>query len=462
MKVLLVLPRTKPNTNPPLGLAYIAAILRKNGVGVEILDPTFEGAEHALKRLCQIDYDLLGIGTYTMNFNLGLEWAKFVKARKKDIPILFGGVHPTILFQEVIENKEIDFVVIGEGEETTLELWRALKGIHPLEAVKGLVFKRNGEVMINPPRPLMEPLDSILFPARDLLPMNKYLRANFGRSAWAVRQPSTSIITSRGCPFNCTYCSSHLMFGHKTRYRSVKNIVDEMEALIEEYQIQGLSIVDDTFIISKKHIYELAEEMKKRKIKIEFICNGRVDIIDKDILRLLKDIGCVGIAFGVESGSQSILDHRLKKGITLEQVRKAFDLAYEAGIPTDAYFMIGIPGETEKDIRETIRFSKTLRASAANFAITIPMPKTELYEMALKYGTLTARTWDDYDYTGRPIFQSPDLDGATLIRLRKKAIFSFYFSLSFLLNQTLSIRSFYDFKKKWKGFLMLLKVIFKT
>src|SRR4030042_7002532 len=165
MKVLLVLPRTKPNTNPPLGLAYIAAILRKNGVGVEILDPTFEGAEYALKRLCQIDYDLLGIGTYTMNFNLGLEWAKFVKARKKDIPILFGGVHPTILFQEVIENKEIDFVVIGEGEETTLELWRALKGIHPLEAVKGLVFKRNGEVMINPPRPLMEPLDSILFPA---------------------------------------------------------------------------------------------------------------------------------------------------------------------------------------------------------------------------------------------------------------------------------------------------------
>jgi anaerobic magnesium-protoporphyrin IX monomethyl ester cyclase len=240
----------------------------------------------------------------------------------------------------------------------------------------------------------------------------------------------------------------------------VENIVDEIEALVHEYQIKGLSIVDDTFIISKKHIYEFAEEMKRRKLKIEFICNGRVDIIDKDILKVLKDVGCVGIAFGVESGSQPILDNILKKGITLEQVRNAFKWAYEVGIPTDAYFMVGIPGETEKDINETIKFSKTLKASAANFAMTIPMPKTELFNIALEKGEILAKSWDDFDYTGKTIFKSKLLDAKKLEELRKKAILSFYFSFSFIWNQILSIRSVYDFKKKIKGLFMLLKIIF--
>jgi len=461
MKVLLALPRFEPNTNPPLGLGYLASVLRRNHVDVEILDPTFEGVAYAIERLKRFDYDILGISAYTMNFNLALEMARQVKA-KKEIPVVFGGVHPTILYPEVIPMKEIDFVVVGEGEGTLPELVDALDHQRPLEKVDGLVFKRDGKVIVNPPRGLMESLDSLPFPARDLLPMKKYLNANFGRSAWAVRQPSTTILTTRGCPFHCTYCSSHLMFGRRTRYRSAKNIVDEIEGLIDEYRIKGLSILDDTFIMSKKQIRELAEEMKRRRIKIEFICNGRVDIMDREILKVLKEMGCVGIAFGVESGSQSILDHVLKKGITLKQVQNAFQWAFDIGIPTDAYFMVGIPGETEGDILETIRFSKTLKASAANFAITIPMPKTELHELALKHGEITAKSWDEFDYTGQPIYRSNRIDASTLIRLRRKAIFSFYFRVAFLLDQLFSIRSPYDLKRKLKGFLMLLKVVFRA
>jgi len=457
MKILLLLPRIEPNTNPPLG--YLAAFLTKNNYDVEILDPTFEGRDDALKRLAKIDFDVLGISAYTMNFSLGLEFARYAKSQNKNCRILFGGVHPSILYDEVIREEVVDFVAVGEGEETSLELMKALEQDLPLENVDGLVFKRGGRPIVNPPRKLITDLDRLPFPARDLLPMKHYLKASFGRSAWAVRQPATSIVTSRGCPFHCTYCSSHLIFGRKTRYRSVSNIVDEIESLIGDYQIQGLSIVDDTFIISKKQIYEFTEEMKRRKIRIEFICNGRVDIIDKDILKVLKDIGCVGIAFGVESGSQDILDKVLKKGITLEQVRNAFRLAYEVGIPTDAYFMIGIPGEAERDIRETIRFSKTLKASAANFAMTIPMPKTELFGIALEKGEISATSWNDFDYTGKPIFKSKLMDEKRLVKLRKKAILSFYFSFGYLLNQILSIRSVSDLKKKIKGFIMLLKII---
>jgi len=460
MRILLLLPRIQPNTNPPLGLGYIAAYLRKNNFEVEILDPTFDGYGHALKRLAQTDYDVLGIGAYTMRFNLGLEFAKFARSKNKRCKIVFGGVHPTILYNEVIKEAEVDFVVVGEGEETTAELVKAIQNNLPLEEVDGLVFKNGEEIIVNRPRRLIRNLDLLPSPARDLLPMKHYLKANFGRSAWAVRQPATSIVTSRGCPFYCSYCSSHLMFGRKTRYRSASNIVDEVESLIHEYQVKGLSIVDDTFIISKRHIYELAEEMKRKKIKIEFICNGRVDVIDKDILKVLKDVGCVGIAFGVESGSQYLLDKVLKKGITLGQVRNAFQWAYEVGIPTDAYFMVGIPGETEKDVRETIRFSKTLKASAANFAITIPMPKTELFEIALKEGEILAKSWDDFDYTGKPIFKSEMIDGKKLEKLKRKAILSFYLSFGFIWNQILSIRNVYDLKKKIKGVFMFLKIIF--
>jgi anaerobic magnesium-protoporphyrin IX monomethyl ester cyclase len=461
MKILLLLPRLEPNTNPPLGLAYVAASLRGHGFDVEILDPTFEDKAYVLKRLSVPDYDVLGISAYTMNFNLGLEFALFAKSKNPDGRVVFGGIHPTILSEEVIRKEGIDFVVAGEGEQTMVELAEALENQSSLESVSGLIFKKNGQRVVNPPRALIQNLDGLPFPARDLLPMKSYLTAHFGRSAWAVRQPSTTIVTTRGCPFRCTYCSSHLMFGRRTRYRSVANILDEIEMLIRDYGVRGLSIVDDTFIISRKHIYELADEMKKRKIKIEFICNGRVDIIDKDVLKALKEVGCVGIAFGVESGSQYVLDHILKKGITLEQVRKAFQWAHEVGIPTDAYFMIGIPGETEKDIQETIRFSKTLRASAANFAITIPMPKTELFDLALEKGEISAKSWNDFDYTGDPVFESTLLDKERVKELEKKAVRSFYFSTRFLFDQLLSLRGIPDLKRKMKGFLMLLKVMFK-
>jgi len=252
------------------------------------------------------------------------------------------------------------------------------------------------------------------------------------------------------------------MFGRKTRYRSIENILSEINHLVEKYDIKGLSIVDDTFIINKSHIYKFVEELKNRKYKIEFICNGRVDIIDKGVLAALKSAGCKGIAFGVESGSQYVLDYILKKGTKLEQVKDAFRWAYEVGIPTDGYFMIGIPGETEENIKETIIFSTQLKASASNFAITIPMPKTELYDIALKHGKITAESWDDFNYTGKTIYKSETIPQSKLDKYRKNAVISFYFRPSYFVEQLLSIRCFDDILKKAKGFYMLSKTLLKN
>lgn len=461
MKTLLLLPRIEPNTNPPLGIAYIASYLQKKNYEVEILDPTFESKNFVLDRLAQKDYEVLGINAYTMSYNLALHFANHVRQIHPKCKIIFGGIHPTILPDEVIKEKSADFVVIGEGEITTFELLQQIEGNRNYEKVDGIAYKIDGKIIINKNRELIRDINEIPFPARELLPMKKYLRANYGRSAWAVKQPSTNIVTTRGCPFKCSYCSSHLIFGYKCRYRSVDNILDEVEFLISEYDVKGLSIVDDTFIINKNHIYEFTEKIKSRKIKIEFICNGRVDIIDRDILKALKNAGCKGIAFGVESGSQYVLDNLLKKGTTLSQIKDAFRWAFEVGIPTDGYFMIGIPGETEENIKETIKFSKTLKASAANFAITIPMPKTELYDIALKHGEITAVSYDDYNYMGRPIFKAKNISQDKMNRYRKKALRSFYFRFGFIFDQLMSVRSANDLKQKSKGLFMLLKTIMK-
>jgi anaerobic magnesium-protoporphyrin IX monomethyl ester cyclase len=463
MKILFLIPRLEANTNPPLGVAYIAAYIRSKGYGdVEILDPTFEDMNYVFNRLEKTDYDVLGISSYTMNYNLSLKFAKYVKSKNKNCKIVFGGIHPTILYEDVIKENITDYVVIGEGEYTFYELLETIKNSGNLNTVDGLVFKQNGQIIKNKDRVLIQDLNSLPFPARDLLPMKNYLNANYGRTAWSVKQPATSIVTTRGCPFHCTYCSSHLMFGRKTRYRSIENILSEIDHLAEKYNIKGLSIVDDTFIINKDHIYKFVDELKKRKYKMEFICNGRVDTIDKGVLAALKSVGCEGIAFGVESGSQDVLDNILKKGIKLEQVKDAFKWSYEVGIPTDGYFMIGIPGETEEDIKETIRFSKQLKATASNFAINIPMPKTELYDIALRHGDITAKSWDEFNYTGKTIYKPKNISQNKLNEYRKKAIISFYFRPSYFIEQLLSIRCFDDILKKVKGFYMLSKTLLRS
>lgn len=440
IKILLTAPRFVPNKYTPLGIAYIAAVLRENGFDVEILDSVFRGWNAVKERLEHTDYNILGVSTLTMNFEDGLKIAKIAKSINPDCTIILGGIHPTIFPDDAIMEKDIDIVCMGEGEYTMLELIQTLVRGGELNKIQGILYKDKGKAIRNQYRPLIQNLDDIPFPARDLLPMDEYLSAHVGRIGWELPSPSTSMITSRGCPFHCTFCSSHLTFGRRVRFRSPRNVVAEIEYLIDRYKIKGISFVDDTFTLNSKRISEFCSEIRSRGIDIEWMCMGRVDTVSKDMLEDMKRAGCTSIGYGIESGSQHVLDEYIKKGITLEAAERAIKITKEVGITSVAYFMIGTPGETLGDIDKTIRFAKRLNPDAVNFSIAIPMPGTEMFDIASKIGKIEVNSFKDFDFSNYPIFESPDLPKEKIYELHNSADREFYWRMGYLGSQILSFR----------------------
>lgn len=387
-----------------------------------------------------IDYDVLCVSALTMNYEDGLEMAKIARQANPECITVFGGIHPTIFPDDVMLNKEVDFVCMGEGEYTVLELIQTIEKNEKFDKIQGILYKDGGKVIRNESRPLIQNLDELPFPARELLPMSEYLSAKVGRVAWELPSPSTSIITSRGCPFRCTFCSSHLTFGRRIRFRSPENVVNEIEYLIDRYRIKGISFVDDTFILDSKRISAFCKEIRSRGVDIEWMCMGRVDTVSKDMLIDMKKAGCVSTGYGIESGSQRVLDEYIKKGITLNEAEKAIKITKEAGITSVAYFMIGTPGETLDDINKTIDFAKKLNPDAVNFSITIPMPGTEMFDTANKIGNIKANSFRDFDFSKYPIFESHDLPKGKVFELHSRADREFYFRINYLMSQIFSIR----------------------
>lgn len=375
-----------------------------------------------------------------MNFEDGLKMAEIAKNTKPDCITVFGGIHPTIFPEEVLNNKYIDVVCVGEGETTMLELIQTMSKGEGLNKVAGILYKENGKIIKNQARPLIQNLDDVPFPARDLLPMHDYLFTQVGRVGWELPSPSTSMITSRGCPFQCTFCSSHLTFGRKVRYRSPRNVVDEIEHMVNKYKVKGISFVDDTFTLNSKRTSAICSEIISRGINVQWMCMGRVDTTSKELLEDMKKAGCISIGYGIESGSQHVLDEYIKKNISLEAAQKAIKITKEVGLTSVAYFMIGTPGETIDDIHKTIEFAKKLNPDAVNFSITIPMPGTEMFNIANKMGTIKVNSFRDYDFSNYPIFESQNLPKEKVFELHNKADGQFYMRFSYITGQILSIR----------------------
>jgi len=431
---------------PPLSLAWIAAIARRAGHDVTIIDARTLNLskEETLDRLKEFKPDIMGFMMTTYMFQDTLSWIKYLK-KALDIPVVIGGYNLRVYPEESISHPEIDYGVVEQGLETVPQLFEALEGKRRLEDVVGLVYKRDGEIKLNPSRRV--DFEDFPFPARDLLPNELY--AEFPTE----RKNFTVMVTSLGCPYGCGFCEAGA-----TEYnpRRPMTVVDEIEECYIRYGIREIDIFDYGFTVDKKRAMEICREIKKRGIDILWACRSRVDI-DRELLKEMAEAGCGRIYYGIEAGSQEMLD-RVNKGISLDQIKRTVKNTREFGIKALGFFLVGAPGETEKTVKETVRFAKGLDFEYVQFSKCLAKPLTPLWrQMVEETGQDYWRDWILGKEIDRPLPRPwTRLSNEEIDNLAKWAYASYHSRLSFLLRSTLNIRSFDEFRRKFLGYVEMM------
>ena len=402
MKVLLISHpnayRQKPDF-PPIGIAYLGAIVKNRGHEVLLIDGGIHLIDEIVHSAKEFSPDFIGITCWTIN--RGVIWA-LCSQLKKNLPNTFlaiGGSHASFYPEHIFAKTHADAVVIGEGEETLCELLDVLEGDGALAQIKGIAFKRNdGAVEQTEIRPLIETLDVIPFPF-----YKGFKNFNFKNYAGfaGLPRPTAAIITSRGCVFDCTYCGSVKFWGKKWRYRSATNVLDEIEHLVKKMGVRSVYIFDDNFPVNKKRAMDICQGIVERKLNIQWACCSHVKMVNEELLRAMKKSGCVSIDFGVESGSDLILENIKKKQKRCD-IEHAFALAHRVGIKPRAYLMIGNRGETMATIDETIELAGVIRPhSSIGATLLWLLPGTQVFEEARRNGFIDNSYWlksDDIPY----------------------------------------------------------------
>lgn len=379
MKIVFILPAMKSPYSvcpePPLGLAYLAASLLeyKNNLQIEIIDGIILDKNEYLDRISNIEADIVGVSTTISQINQALMIPHIV--RKKNIKFIMGGPGVANLPTSRLYESGYSITCYGEGEKTMVELIHAFENELPLEDIKGISYLNQGKEIKTPPREQIENLDVLPFPARDLLDMEKYIgtwEKNMG-----VRV--ASIISSRGCPFSCRFCDK-TTFGGRIRFVSPSRIIEEMKILYDRYGAELVYFEEDLFTVNRKRVLEFCSLMEKELPGKMWGAHSRVDTIDKEMLKRMKHAGCTDLTFGVESGSQKILD-LLGKGFTVKQAENAFQLVKEVGIKAGLFLIIGVPGETQEDIEMTKHLIAKSEPTIIDVSYLTPIPGTEIYGM---------------------------------------------------------------------------------
>ena len=440
--------------NPPLGLLYIAAVLeQQSDHEVAVVDAQAEGLSYEAlgQRVKDEAPDLVGITTMTFTLLDAAHTVEVVRQAAPDAKVILGGPHVHLFPRESLELPGVDFAMRGEGDYQFLALCDRIGEPDRWDEVGGLTFRRDGEIVETPLAPPIADLDAVPFPARHLTDVRRY------SSVIARRQPVTTMFTSRGCPYRCAFCDRpHL--GKKFRARSAANVVDEMEACIG-LGIHEFLIYDDTFTVKRQRVLDVCAEIQRRGLDVGWDIRARVDTVDEEMLEALRAAGCERIHYGVEAGSDEFMKV-LRKGITVEQARAAFRLTRKAGISTLAYFMIGIPGETEDDIRQTWRLARQLDPDFVHITILCPFPGTEIYRTALAEGAYETDHWLDFARAPQPGFRpkywTRELPAERLEALLEQAYKDFYTRPGYILKQLLKIRSWRELRAKLRAGLRVL------
>ena len=445
----------------PLNLAYLAAIVRRERSDIKVSIIDAEGLDMRLDELCrqvaERKPDLIGITCPTPAFYIIQELCLALKEQQPDATLILGGPHPTALPEQSLVETQSDVVVIGEGELTFLELVENLITGKALDDVAGLAFIKDGKFIQTTGRELITDLDMLPFPAKDLLPLEQYYLPPTKR----IREgKATNMLTSRGCPYPCTFCNARAFWGKKTRIRSIPNVLDEIQECVEVYELTEFSFHDELFTLRKDRVMEMCQGILDRKLDISWTCMARSGSVNPKLLAAMKKAGCGKIGFGFESGNQGMLEH-MKKKESLENGLRSVRFCQETGIDVAGAFILGHPGETEETIKDTIRFAIELNVDSAAFFIAIPYPGTELYDMAIQNGYIRKDfTWDMFAPVSNlesPMV-IPTMTPAELDYWKKKAFRSFYLRPSYLGRQLGKIRSIADAMNLLRGFQTFLKI----
>ncbi len=432
MKILLVNPsyhdvyRTFDFVFPPLGLAYMAAVLTESNYDVKIVDLN---ADQDIQFIPDNNWDLVGITLDTSRYYKGMQYARMLKS--KETKVVVGGPHASFMADEILGSGSADFVVRGEGEHTMLELVKGLREGGNLEQIRGLSYTFDNQVIHNADRTYSDDLDTLPFPARHLLDMDKYRTSKLGTRS------ITSVLTSRGCPYQCSFCASSKLAGTFWRARSVESIIEELQLVKDTYGYRAFAFVDDNFTLNPQRVIDLCKEICKRGWDIHWWCFSRVDTIVKnpEMVSLMYEAGCRSTYIGIESRNQETLDFYNKK-ISADISREAISILKNNKIEMTASFIIGALNEDKEMVEDTLRFAKSLNPNTVSFSILTPYPGTDLFEQVKdRIITFDWRKYDGIHSVIRLKHFKPMQIQLTLLR----------FYISFYLRSFSSIKDFLKF-----------------
>jgi radical SAM superfamily enzyme YgiQ (UPF0313 family) len=445
----------------PLGLGYIASFLRKYGShSVQIYEPEAQSLSYTdLEKIISDNApDIVGLTCSTPNFFRAIRLARAVK-NNSDAKIIIGGVHASALPEFIAEKypELIDCVVIGEGEITMLELVRAYENNESIEGIRGIVYRNGNKTIRTGTRPFIDELDSIPFPARDLIPQKLFI-PNLHN---ARHRNCSTLLTSRGCPFNCSFCASRIVSGRNYRIHSAEYVLEEMQMLKTDFHARQLLITDDTFTINHERLEKICRGMIDKKLDLEWFCFSQVNSVNREMLSIMKKAGCYNIGFGIESGNEDIL-RKMGKPIKPEKALEAVRLANETGMKTQAFYIFGTPGETKQQMEETIQFAKKVGATLAFFNMLVPYPGTKDFHHFFSRTPLEKIEWEKFVAVGEQcILTNADVSQKEMEELIATANLEYYMNPRRIANILFHIRTFYEFSNYVKGGISLFKQILK-
>lgn len=458
MKVLLVQPpfsilRTESKKcHPPLGLAYLAAALKDN-FEVKILDTLVEGYDRdeylnngylryglsfgdIEKKILEFSPDVVGVSClFSAQIENVYRICQIAKKINNNIITLLGGAHPSALPEEVLKNKNVDFAILGEGEITLKKLLETIETGKELSDIEGVSFKVDGHLTVYPRKIYQENLDNIPFPYWDILPLEKYYRINNPHGNPAKRIPYLPMITSRGCPFKCVFCSVHNLWGNNYRKRSAKNVLTELEYLVNKFGVKEVLFEDDNLTLDNERAKKIFQGIIDKRLDISWSTPNGIALhtLDDGLLELMKASGCYSISVGIESGDEFVLKNIIEKPITLSKVKPIINKARKLGLETTAFFVVGFPGESYHQMQNTFRFARNLKADNVNFFFATPLPGTRLLKLCKEKGLVRGDLIYGRLKSDEPYFDTGYLSKEELISIVYHERLKFYF-LSFLRN----------------------------